>query len=117
MDLPSKAPDHKNNKNEEPKHDKMVSLSVDTGHKNKDETENEDDEIKEDLFFVPKPKEQEQGRHIKLNVVLDDIWARAHLSEKEGGVKRSKKLAFKGLPRFPSFFSSCSKLSYQGLIL
>lgn len=64
-------------------------------------TEEEDEEeYKEDLFFVPKPKEQEPLKHIKLNVVLDDIWMRAHVCEKEGGVKRAKKSAFKGRPSF-----------------
>lgn len=58
--------------------------------------EEDEEGHKEDLFFVPKPKEQEPLKHIKLNVVLDDIWARAHVSEKDGGVKRTKKLAFKG---------------------
>lgn len=68
-----------------------------------DTTGEEDDEYKEEVFVVPKPKESEPLKHIKLNVVLDDIWQRAHLPEKEGGVKRSKKQGFKGTKHFRRF--------------
>eukprot|EP01127_Copromyxa_protea_P023514 TRINITY_DN882_c0_g1_i1.p1 TRINITY_DN882_c0_g1~~TRINITY_DN882_c0_g1_i1.p1 ORF type:complete len:1382 (-),score=285.85 TRINITY_DN882_c0_g1_i1:107-4252(-) len=61
-----------------------------------DQEEDGVDEYKQEMFIIPKPKEAEASKHVKLNVVLDDIWTRAHLSEKEGGVKRAKKMAFKG---------------------